>query len=70
MTEPRPSHECQKMKANPPTKWGESISFIEFMEPFWGGAIGWVARNEDYATFINYCPFCGQRLLPPSGEEG
>lgn len=23
---------------------------------------GWIAHNDEYSSYINYCPFCGKKL--------
>lgn len=40
------------------------------MDDFFGSAIfriekidgRWVAHNDEYASYINFCPFCGEKL--------
>lgn len=38
--------------------YGPAISKIEYVEKF----DTWVAHCDEYATFINFCPFCGKEL--------
>lgn len=43
--------------------WGCAFDAIEYGEfSRISNRRGWVAHNEEYGTFINYCPFCGVKL--------
>lgn len=68
-------HECNEYneatrKGHP--LWGDAIFFIEYGEfPVGddsGECVAWVAHNDEYGTFINYCPFCG--VLLGGGSDG
>jgi hypothetical protein len=52
-------HECSKfvMKAKRNDDFhGPAIWSIEKSNR------GWIAHNDEYASYINYCPFCGKKL--------
>ena len=38
--------------------YGPAISRIEYVKEH----LCWVAHCDEYATAINYCPFCGEKL--------
>ncbi len=53
-------HKCEEMDGsnnNVPHGNGPAITDIEYME-----GIGWKAHNDEYSTFIHFCPFCGLDL--------
>jgi len=53
--------EMDRIRGNTPKAiyyYGPAITKIEFIEDT--GA--WVAHCDEYATIINFCPFCGMKL--------
>jgi hypothetical protein len=40
------------------SNYGPAIGYIEYVEK----GNFWVTHNDEYATVIKYCPFCGEEL--------
>lgn len=70
-------HYCDELKRieerringefNDSALYGMAVMRIEYGA--WGNAKidesprrGWVAHNDEYGTFIKFCPFCGEKL--------
>lgn len=61
------THECQdsrvlidmaRVSSNDHREHGVAIDYIYFNDK----DSQWVATNDEYATAINFCPFCGEKL--------
>ena len=61
-------HTCRQMSARPKvTEEMEDEARIQCYGPTIFSIVkttgGWVAHNGEYASVIDFCPFCGQRLV-------
>ena len=52
------THDCEQKGTPERDLYGDAITRIDWDEE----KKLWFASNDEYATSINYCPWCGKKL--------
>jgi hypothetical protein len=57
-------HECKKSKDDFPgvEETPDLICYGPIIHGIEKTKTGWIAHNDEYASYIKFCPFCGEKL--------